>query len=403
VTRSAKTPDPGRYPARDQDSSVKGHGTRTGRRSRGAPAPRQVPGDSDKLHRPEALAGADSDKLHRPEALAGADSDKLHRPGTARIAVDLLGGDHAPAVVVDGALYACGADPDLRLLLVGPSEVADEIIAVLPPNDRERVRVKAVPHRVGMSDAPAGARRADATVRAAAAALAEDLVDGMVSAGPSGATVTAAVLGLGRMAGVRRPALAAALPARDGPVVLLDVGASLDPDARTLAGHARLGAAFARIYHRIAQPRVGLLSIGAEAGKGDRARRAAEAALAARPLPSGSRYVGLVEGHDVPLGGPADVVVTDGFTGNVLLKGVEGAYVRSGSQASLGDHAPRGAVLLGVPGAVVVCHGAATGADLASGIALAADLHRADVVTRLSALAAELTEVMPVRPTGAAP
>jgi glycerol-3-phosphate acyltransferase PlsX len=347
--------------------SVNGHGART-QRSRGGPAARPV---------------------------AGADSDQLHRPATARIAVDLLGGDDAPAVVVDGALHACGADPDLHLLLVGPSEVAGEIVDRLASNDRERVRVLAVPHRVGMSDAPAGARRPDATVRAAAAALAERRADGMVSAGPSGATVTAAVLGLGRMPGVRRPALAATMPTPGGPLILLDVGATVDAGTATLAGNALLGAAFAQIYHRIAEPRVGLLSIGAEAGKGDSARRAAEGAVAAQPLPSGARYIGLVEGHDVPLGGPADVVVADGFTGNVLLKGVEGAYARSGSIASPESDVPRGGVLLGVPGAVVVCHGAASAADFASGIALAADLHRAGVVGRLSALVAELTEVMP--------
>jgi phosphate acyltransferase len=316
----------------------------------------------------------------------------LHPPVTARIAVDLLGGDDAPAVVVDGALHASGADPDLHLLLVGPSEVADEIIGRLPPDDRGRVSVRSVPYGVGMSEAPSSARRPDATVRAAIAAVAEGRADGMVSAGPSGATVTAAVLGLGRIRGVRRPLLAATVPTPDGPVVLLDVGATVDAGAASLARSAVLGAAFAQVRHGIAQPRVGLLSIGAEAGKGDRARRAAEGMVAAQPLPSGARYVGLVEGHDVPLGGRADVVVTDGFTGNVLLKGVEGALLRSG--APDGD-APRGGVLLGVPGPVVICHGAADGADLASGIALAADLHRSGVVARLCALVDELTEVMP--------
>lgn len=323
----------------------------------------------------------------------------------ARIAVDLLGGDDAPAVVVDGALYACGADPDLHLLLVGPTEVADEITRRLAPEDRGRVRVQAVPHRVAMSDAPAGARHTDATVRAVASALAEDSADAMVSAGASGATVTAAVLALGRMRGVRRPALAATLPGRAGPVVLLDVGASLDPEAHALAGHAYLGAAFARIRHGVRDPRVGLLSIGTEAGKGDRARRAAERALATQPLPYGARYVGLVEGHDVPLGGPADVVVTDGFTGNVLLKGVEGAYLRAGAPVPLSlwpgsDSAvPRGAVLLGVPGVVVMCHGAASGADLASGIALAADLYRTSVIASLSDLVAQPTEPSPASST----
>jgi glycerol-3-phosphate acyltransferase PlsX len=315
-------------------------------------------------------------------------------PGTARIAVDLLGGDEAPAVVVDGALHASGADPDLHLLLVGPAKVAGEIVDGLAPEDRGRVRVEPVPYRVGMADAVAGARRPDATVRAAVAALAEGRADGMVSAGPSGATVTAAILGLGRMAGVRRPALAATLPTPCGPVVLLDVGATVDSGSATLAGNALLGAAFAQIRHRLPEPRVGLLSIGVEAGKGDRARRAAAVAIAAQHLPPGARYVGLVEGHDVPLGGPADVVVADGFTGNVLLKGVEGAYARVGALLPASD-APRGGVLLGVPGAVVVCHGAASGADLASGIALAADLHRTGVVARLAALVARLTEVVP--------
>jgi glycerol-3-phosphate acyltransferase PlsX len=315
-------------------------------------------------------------------------------PGNARIAVDLLGGDEAPAVVVDGAQHACGADPNLHLLLVGPAEVAGEIVDRLAPQDRGRVRVEPVPYRVGMADAPVGARRPDATVRAAVAALAEGRADGVVSAGPSGATVTAAILGLGRMPGVRRPALAATVPTPDGPVVLLDVGATVDTGAATLAGNALLGAAFAQIRHRVSEPRVGLLSIGVEAGKGDRARLAAAAAVAAQHLPPGARYVGLVEGHDVPLGGPADVVVADGFTGNVLLKGVEGAYARLGVLLPASD-APRGGVLLGVPGAVVVCHGAASGADLASGLALAADLHRTGLVGRLSALVAGRTEVMP--------
>ncbi|MBX6357640.1 MAG: phosphate acyltransferase PlsX [Micromonosporaceae bacterium] len=326
----------------------------------------------------------------------------MDRPATARIAVDLLGGDDAPAVVVDGALHACGADPDLHLLLVGPPEVAEEIINRLPHDGRSRLSVRAVPHGVRMSDAPASARRPDATVRAAVAAVAEGRADGMVSAGPSGATVTAAVLGLGRMPRVRRPSLAATVPTPSGPVVLLDVGATMDTDARSLARSAVLGAAFAQARHGIAEPRVGLLSIGSEAGKGDRARRAAAAALATQPLPRGARYIGLVEGHDVPLGGRADVVVTDGFTGNVLLKGVEGAFLRAGAgqyrpgpwQAP-GGEAPRGGVLLGVPGPVVICHGAAAGPDLASGIALAADLHRSALVARLGALVDELTEVMP--------
>jgi glycerol-3-phosphate acyltransferase PlsX len=155
-------------------------------------------------------------------------------------------------------------------------------------------------------------------------------------------------------------------------VTLLDVGASLDSSAAVLVQHATLGARYASTLLGLAKPRIGLLSVGAEEGKGDRMRRIADEQLR-RTVPG---YVGNVEGHDVPLGGPADVVVTDGFTGNVLLKGIEGGFALAGGVAATSD-VPRGAVLLGVDGLVVVCHGAASGEDVASGILLAARLHRA--------------------------
>jgi glycerol-3-phosphate acyltransferase PlsX len=319
--------------------------------------------------------------VNRPTS--GRASPAPEGPEIARIAVDLLGGDGAPAVVVDGALRACDADPDLRLLLVGPSEVAGEIVGALPTVDRERVTVRPVSGAVGMADAASGAKRTDTTVRAAIAAVAEGVVDGAVSAGPSGATVTAAVLGLGRWPGVRRPALATTLPAVAGPVVLLDVGASVEARPGTLARHAALGAAYAAVVTGVDKPRVGLLSIGTEPGKGDRARRAADPYLAGQHLPSGARYIGLVEGYEACLGERADVVVTDGFTGNVLLKGIEGAYVLLGGPP---HSVPRAAALLGVHGTVVVCHGAAAGADVASGIALAAHLHRRAAAAEISTL-----------------
>ncbi|MGK5738844.1 phosphate acyltransferase PlsX [Micromonospora sp. URMC 103] len=305
-------------------------------------------------------------------------------PGTARIAVDLLGGDDAPAVVVDGALRALRADPDLHLLLVGPPEAADGLIDALDPVHRVRITVRPVRDAVGMADHPSAAR-AESTVRAAVAALRDGTADALVSAGSTGATVTAAALGLGRWPDVRRPALVATLPAVTGPVVLLDVGGSLEPRPATLARHAVLGAAYAAVAHAVAAPRVGLLSVGTEAGKGDRVRRAADPVLAAEPLPSGARYVGLVEGYDVSRGARADVVVTDGFTGNVLLKAVEGAYAMAGGPPASGG-APRAAALLGVAGTVVVCHGAAEADDVASGIALAAHLWRRRAIDQVAAL-----------------
>jgi phosphate acyltransferase len=312
----------------------------------------------------------------------------------ARIAVDLLGGDAAPAVVVDGALRACDADTDLALLLVGPQEVADEIIAALPPARRGQVTVDPVRRVVGMADSPLRAVRFDTTVRAGVAALADGRADALVTAGASGAAVTAAVHGLGRLPGVRRPALCAALPALRGPVVVLDVGASTDITPSVLAQFAALGAAYATAALGVAEPRVGLLSIGAEPGKGDQLRKVAAVALADATLPPGARYTGYVEGHEVTLGGHADVVVTDGFTGNVLLKGVEGAYaLAAGHETASGPKisVPRAAALLGVPGLVIVCHGAATASDLADGIALAADLHRIHAMDKLVAAVERLT------------
>ncbi|MFU8850313.1 phosphate acyltransferase PlsX [Micromonospora sp. SL1-18] len=306
------------------------------------------------------------------------------------MAVDLLGGDDAPAVVVDGALRAVRTDPDLHLLLVGPTEVADALTGALAPEQRARITVRPARAVVGMADHPTAAR-AESTVRAAVTAVRDGLADAVVSAGSTGATVTAAALGLGRWSGVRRPALVATLPAVAGPVVLLDVGGTLESGPDTLARHAVLGAAYAAVAHAVAAPRVGLLSVGTEAGKGDRLRRAAGPALATVPLPCGARYVGLVEGFDISLGARADVVVTDGFTGNVLLKAIEGAYAMAGGPPASGG-APRAAALLGVAGTVVVCHGAARPDDVAAGIALAAHLWRRRATDTVSTLLTGLPE-----------
>lgn len=325
-----------------------------------------------------------------PGAPASVDADRDSpigvpvEPGTARIAVDLLGGDDAPAVVVDGALRALRADPDLHLLLVGPPEAADRAVAALAPDERARVEFCAVRDAVGMADVPARAGRTGTTVGAAVAAVADGRADAMVSAGATGASVTAAVVGLRRWPEVRQPALVATLPGLTGPVTLLDVGGSLEPRPALLARHAVLGAAYAATVHRVDQPRVGLLSIGTEPGKGDQIRRATDPILTAQPLPCGGRYVGLVEGYDVANGARADVIVTDGFTGNVLLKGIEGAYALAGGPPTYRG-APRAAVLLGVAGTVIVCHGAAGVDDVASGVALAAYLHRRNAIASIAA------------------
>ncbi|HTJ36315.1 MAG TPA: phosphate acyltransferase PlsX, partial [Dactylosporangium sp.] len=187
-----------------------------------------------------------------------------------------------------------------------------------------------------------------------------------------------------------RPGLAAQLPTPNGAVLLLDVGVTLDATMLELVQHAVLGTAFAAVALGLERPRVGLLSIGSEPGKGDRLRRAVSIALSDVPLPAGGRYIGLVEGHDVPRGGPADVVVTDGFTGNVLLKGIEGALSGMHHNAGTAAKHEAAAVLLGVAGDVVVCHGSAGGSEVADGIALAARLHRGRITPAVASLADDL-------------
>jgi glycerol-3-phosphate acyltransferase PlsX len=294
--------------------------------------------------------------------------------------------------VVDGALQALTADPHLSLVAIGPPSVADVLVDALPPAHRSRVTVHLATRGVAMADSARRGADPTTSIGAAMALSAAGEVDAVISAGASGVIVAGAVISLGRMPGVRRPALTAILRGMAGPLVLLDVGAGMQVTPADLTGHASLGAAYASLAAAVEQPRVGLLSVGTEPGKGDRLRRAADAALRVHTFPGRAVYVGLVEGHDVVIGGRADVIVTDGFTGNVLLKGVEAAL--TAAQAAYPPTVvPRAAVLLGVPATVVVCHGAATGADLASGIALAAGLVRAGVIDRLMPTAASLAEV----------
>jgi glycerol-3-phosphate acyltransferase PlsX len=299
---------------------------------------------------------------------------------TVRVAVDLLGGDRAVAEVTAGALHAIAADPGVEVLLVGPPQTAAWLRAAGPGAvDTARISLVTATDAIGMDEDPVVAVRArrDASVRVAARLVRDGHADAMVSVGSTGAAMAAALFTLGRLPGITRPALAAVVPALAHPVLLVDAGANPDATPDLLVQFALAGAAYARIRLRVPEPRVGLLSVGAEAGKGDGLRKDGHAGLAAALAALPVRFVGNVEGGDVPLGGPADVVVTDGFSGNVLLKGLEGAYrlltgVLAGHAALNGLDADRllaaldplrpdrmgGAVLLGVRGVVVIGHGA---------------------------------------------
>ena len=312
-----------------------------------------------------------------------------------RVALDLLGGDHAPDAVVDGALTAVAERSDVDVVLVGPPDAAAALLAERGATGR--LAVVAASQVVQMHEDPGRAVRAkrDATVRVAARLVRDGLAAATVSVGSTGAAMAAALFTLGRLPGVTRPALTITVPAAGGPVVLLDVGANLECTPDLLAQFALAGAAYARTRLGCPRPRVGLLSIGAEPGKGDALRKDAFALFAGLPV----RFVGNVESAAVTEGGVADVVVTDGFTGNVLLKGLEGMYalvrtslegtgpLSSAAAQALGALAPDrfgGGVLLGVNGVAVVGHGGSGPRAVAGCVTLAADVVRDRVLPQVA-------------------
>ena len=330
-----------------------------------------------------------------------------------RVALDLLGGDRAPEAVVDGALLAAAQDPDLAVVLVGPPEVAGRLLG--ERGAAGSLEVVAATQVVGMHEDPARAVRTkrDATVRVAARLVRDGAADALVSVGSTGAALAAAVFTLGRLRGVSRPALAAVVPAQAGPLVFLDAGAGVEATPDLLAQFALAGAALARVRLGLPSPRVGLLTVGEEPGKGDQLRREAHALMSTLPVD----YVGSVEGRDVPYGGVADVVVTDGFTGNVLAKGLEAAasmltetlraaFAASPERASAAALLPAleevtaimspdafgGGVLLGVDGVCVVGHGASSPRAVAACVAVAAQAAREGLVPRVAADLSDLLD-----------
>jgi phosphate acyltransferase len=297
------------------------------------------------------------------------------------IAVDANGADAGPAAVAEGA----GRSGE-EVLLFGPARDIGSPAA--------RVRVVDSPERISGDEEPVRAVRSrpDASIVRAAKAVADGDADALVSAGATGPTLAAATLAIKRMRGVHRPAVAALLPLPAKQVLLLDAGANVEVRPEHLVQFAYMGAAFMEHVAGVERPRVGLLSVGTEDGKGTPDVVAARARLAA----GGLDFVGNVEGFDLP-NAAVDVVVTDGFTGNVALKTMEATSrvtrdairdaVRSSPVSTLGGllirgsverlrrqldpEAVGGAILLGLRKPVVVGHGSFGPAGLAAAIRLA--------------------------------
>ncbi|GAA4940240.1 phosphate acyltransferase PlsX [Streptomonospora halophila] len=317
------------------------------------------------------------------------------------IALDAMGGDHGPREAVRGAVRAV-REHGLRVVLVGRRAEVARLLA-----EEEAVGAMPVLHAEDALAMHEGAlaswRRPRSSVAVACKLIRQGEASALVSAGSTGGVVATSTVRLRTQQGIMRPALAVALPTRPRPTILLDAGANADAKPEMLVQFAHLGAAYARSAFGVEEPRVAMLTIGSEPGKGNRlARKTAElltAAAAQAPHATRLDFRGNVEGHDL-LAGEVDVVVTDGFTGNVALKSVEGAVrftlqavgeaMTSTTIAKAGSLLQRralrelrdrldsdtygGAVLLGLNGSVVMAHGASRAPAIERACLLAHDL-----------------------------
>ena len=317
--------------------------------------------------------------------------------GAYSLAVDAMGGDGAPEIVVDGLALAAERHPSARFLLIGDEA---RLLPLLARSKAARA-VCTIRHAAtaitNEMKGTAALRLRDSSMRMAMDAVARHEAQGVVSAGNSGALLALAKIVVKTMPGIDRPALAAISPSARGDVVMLDLGANVACDSRNLVEFAVMGEAFARVVLGLPAPSIGLLNVGSEQMKGDDRLRQAADMLRASPI--AGQFHGFVEGHDITAG-TTDVVVTDGFTGNVALKTGEGALKLAGTllrqvfnastMSRLGYVLARpgldrmrewldprrynGAVLVGLNGVVVKSHGGADAEAFAHAVDVAMDM-----------------------------
>lgn len=321
-----------------------------------------------------------------------------------RIALDAMGGDFAPVEIVKGAVEAGQAFPGLSIILVGQPGVIKACGGDLPPN----LTVYPASEVITMDEHPATAvrRKIDSSIVVATRLVKEGEADAVVSAGSTGAQMAAALLGLGRIKGIERPAIATVLPTAQGGKLLLDVGANADAKPLHLYQYAVMGSIYAEKILRISNPKVALLNIGSEETKGSELALAAYELLRKAPV----NFTGNVEGREVPKG-EADVVVCDGFVGNVLLKFAEGlavtmfemikeqitatplrklggALVKPGLKeiAKVLDYAEYGgSPLLGVNGVSIVCHGSSKAKAIRNAVRVAGECVASEYLAAIKA------------------
>ncbi len=313
-----------------------------------------------------------------------------------RIAVDAMGGDGAPGVPVAGAREALAERPDgVEALLVGAPERIERVLGTGP---REGLRILPASDVIEPSEAPALAvrRKRDSSIVVGLEAVRRGEADAFISAGSTGAVMAASVLILGPLAGVDRPAAGAVFPTSRGPALVLDAGANVGSRPAHLHQFAHLGTIYARELLGLPRPRVGLLNVGEEEEKGDELAQAVHARLREDAT---LRFVGNVEGHRI-IEGACDVVVCDGFVGNVLLKFYESmaGFVLGLLRERFRDAREEledlfqfldyaeygGAPLLGVDGVVIICHGASPPRAIKNAVQMAVDAARAGMVREMA-------------------
>jgi len=324
-----------------------------------------------------------------------------------RIALDAMGGDNAPRVEVEGAAQALRElPPEFRVQLIGRSADIETALAKTTGADRSRIDVVDAPEVVGMGEKPLAAIRGKprSSIAVGLELQKKGDSDAFISAGNTGAVMAASTLLLRLHPGVQRAAIGTLFPTATQPVLVLDAGANVDCDARELVGFAHLGTVYARDVLGRSSPAVGLLNVGEEDEKGNAVVKEAHQLLKQTP---GIRYVGNVEGRDIPAGEcrgePLDVVACDGFVGNVVLKFYESAarvfvslmkrevpevlkLAGMTNVLKVLDYATYGgAPLLGVRGVVIICHGSSPAKAIRNAIRVAAQAVRSHLSDDIAA------------------
>jgi phosphate acyltransferase len=309
-----------------------------------------------------------------------------------RVAVDAMGGDHAPRAEVDGVAEALGTLPkSVRLQLVGRPDAIETELGRHPTIDRARVEVHAADDVIGMAEKPLAAvrKKPQSSLVVGLRLQKQGKSDAFLSAGNTGAVLAASTMILGLHPGVERATVATPFPTADRPVVVLDAGANVDCSPRELVNFAYLGTVYMRDIHGRATPKVGLLNVGEEEEKGNAVAKETHRLLKSAP---GLNYIGNIEGRDIlghPKHGPIDVIVCDGFVGNIVLKFYEsaarlliGIVQREAPEVLAREDFGRvlrfldyseygGAPLLGVKGVTIMCHGSSSANAIKNAIRVA--------------------------------